>query len=194
MLTVNCARDAARSVLGVVASALILLAAGSGATAASDAAKPSWVAIDAAGKKVTFDVIAGWNSNNSALNFNGYFAGDATIVVPVGWTAVFNFGNADAGLPHSLVVVNPYASGNLPAMAGRDQVAIPRAYTRNPESGIAAGETDNFQFTAAAAGDYDLICGALGHAQSGMWIHLSLSPDAAGPGVIIASGAVAGRN
>ncbi len=189
----NSVRGSVRNLACLAALAVAVFAAG----AAAGEAKPekmSWVTIDAANKKVTLDVTAGWNSNNSALNFNGYHDGDATIVIPVGWNADFNFGNNDAALPHSLVVTKAFAKGEFPAKAGRDQVAIPRAYTRNPDSGIAAGETDSFQFTAGAPGEYDLICGAPGHAQGGMWIRMSIRADAAEPGVIVAAGADPGRD
>ena len=175
-------------------TALAISATAAGAAAAEPAAQsPSWIASDPGKKTVTLDVVAAWNSNNSALNFNGYHDGDATIVIPVGWSATFNFSNNDAALPHSLLVTKPYAKADLPVQAGTDLVAIPRAYTNNPAAGLAAGQTDNFQVNATAPGEYDLLCGAPGHAQGGMWFHLSLRADAAKPGLIVAPGADPGR-
>jgi sulfocyanin len=190
MLT-SAARAVARNLFVLLAAAPLFL--GALPAAAADAKAPSWAKIDAAAKKVSFDVVAGWNANNGNLNFNGYYDGDATVVVPVGWSAEFDFGNNDAALPHSLLVVKNYAKGEIPTVLGRDQVAIPRAYTKNPESGIAAGETDNFNFRADAPGEYLMVCGAPGHAQAGMFIRLSLSKDAKAPTVTLGKGAAPGR-
>jgi sulfocyanin len=149
--------------------------------------------VDAAAEKVTLDMVSGWNGNNGALNYNGYHDGDATVVIPAGWTVEVKFLNNDSSLPHSILVTKPYAKEAMPAIAGRDQVAVPRAYSRNPESGIGGGETDDFRFKADPAGKYYFLCGAPGHAAAGMWIHLDVSPEAKEPAVIIAEGAQSGR-
>ncbi|HLF58864.1 MAG TPA: sulfocyanin-like copper-binding protein [Alphaproteobacteria bacterium] len=178
----------------IVAMAMAAIAVAGAAAGETQPEKPSWMTIDAANKKVTLDVMAGWNSNNGVLNFNGYYDGDATVVIPVGWSAEVKFGNNDGYLPHSLLVTKPFAKADMPETAGSNKVAIPRAYTRSPAAGIAAGETDGFRFTAGAPGEYYFLCGAPGHAQSGMWIHMSVSADAAEPGVIVAPGATPGRD
>jgi hypothetical protein len=41
--------------------------------------------IDAGARKVARDVLAGFNPNNSSWNFNGYYAGNMTVVVPESW-------------------------------------------------------------------------------------------------------------
>ena len=167
----------------------IALTAASACAKSSDLTQPSWMTIDAGAKKVTMDIEAGWNGNNGALNFNGYHDGDATVVVPVGWSVVVNFKNNDANLPHSLLVTKPYAKGEFPQTAGHSEVAIPRAYTRDPVDGISAGQTDDFRFTAKEAKDYYYLCGVTGHAMSGMWIHLSLRDNVDQPGLIAEEGA-----
>ena len=54
---------------------------------------PDWMTIDAAKKSVSLDMVAGWNPNNGALNYNGYSGGEMTVVVPVGWTVKIAFTN-----------------------------------------------------------------------------------------------------
>ena len=154
---------------------------------------PAWMKPDIGARKVTFDIIAGFNANNGALNFNGYFTGDATIVVPVGWTVEIGFKNNDAMLPHSLLVTKPYAPDHFPDLAGVSDVAISRAYTDNPEEGIPAPKTDKVQFAAKNPGEYYFLCGAPGHGKGGMWIKFKVDPAAASPYVSIVQGAEAGR-
>jgi hypothetical protein len=154
---------------------------------------PSWLQADAGTKKVRIDIIAGFNANNGALNFNGYFTGDMTVVVPVGWTVEVDFKNNDAMLPHSLLVTKPYLRDHVPAIAGINEVAIPRAYTDNPDQGIPAPKGDKVTFKAQAPGEYWFFCGAPGHGQGGMWTKFKIDAGASAPSVTIAQGAEAGR-
>ena len=175
--------------LAVVTLALLLAPAAS----AEEKLTPNWMKADAAAKKVKLDIIAGFNANNGALNFNGYFTGDMTVVVPVGWTVEIAFKNNDAMLPHSLLVTKPYPPDHVPEIAGTDQVAIPRAYTDNPDQGIPSPKTDRVTFTAKTAGDYDFFCGAPGHGQGGMWTRFTVDAAATTPYVTLAPGAEPGR-
>ncbi|HZB90580.1 MAG TPA: sulfocyanin-like copper-binding protein [Stellaceae bacterium] len=176
------------------ASALLaLLSLAPPATAASDQQVPAWMKSDAAAKHVTLDVVAGFNANNGALNFNGYFTGDMTVVVPAGWTVDIHFRNNDAMLPHSLLVTKPFPANHFPDHAGVEDVAIPRAYSDNPDQGIPSPKTDTLTFAATTPGDYDFLCGVPGHAQAGMWTRLKVDPAAAAPYVTLASGAAPGR-
>jgi len=154
---------------------------------------PAWMQADAAAKEVTFSIIAGFNANNGALNFNGYFSGDATVVVPTGWTIAIAFQNNDAMLPHSLLVTKPYASGRFPDLAGVNAVAIPHAYTDNPEAGIPAPKKDTVRFVAEKPGEYYFLCGAPLHGKGGMWIKFEVDAAAAQPYVTIAQGVAPGR-
>ena len=120
--------------------ALLLLALP--ARAASDPRVPAWMKSDPAAKHVTLDIVAGFDANNGALNFNGYYTGDMTVVVPVGWTVDIHFRNNDAMLPHSLLVTKPFPLHHLPDHAGVEDVAIPRAYTDSPDQGIPSPKTD----------------------------------------------------
>lgn len=183
----------ARALLGaaLVAGFSILLA--SAGHADDRRVSPAWMKADAAAKRVTFDIIAGFNANNGALNFNGYFTGDATIVVPTGWTVALEFKNNDAMLPHSLLVTKPYGPDQFPDLAGVNDVAIPRAYTDNPEEGIPAPKTDKVEFAAKNPGEYYFFCGAPLHGKGGMWIKFKVDAAAARPYVSIAQGAEPGR-
>jgi sulfocyanin len=154
---------------------------------------PSWMKIDAPAKRVSLDIIAGFDANNGALNYNGYFTGDMTVVVPVGWTVDIHFKNNDAMLPHSLLVTKPYAKGHFPDRAGVNEVAIPRAYTDNPDRGIRAPETDTVEFVTRDPGPYYFLCGVPGHGQAGMWTHLVVAATGGAPYVTIAPGADPGR-
>ncbi|MGO8919672.1 MAG: sulfocyanin-like copper-binding protein [Stellaceae bacterium] len=154
---------------------------------------PSWMKIDASAKRVSLDVIAGFNANNGALNFNGYFTGDMNVVVPVGWTVDIHFRNNDAMLPHSLLLTKPYAKDHFPDQAGVNDVAIPRAYTDNPDQGIPAPKTDRVEFVTRDPGPYYFFCGAPGHGQGGMWTHFTVDAAASAPYVAVATGAEPGR-
>ncbi|HTW29342.1 MAG TPA: sulfocyanin-like copper-binding protein [Acetobacteraceae bacterium] len=159
----------------------------------AQAALPSWIHADPAHRIATIDMVAGWNPNNSALNFNGYYAGDLTIVIPVGWTVKVSFTNHDGMLPHSLLVTKAYAKAKIPPQAGVNQVAISKAYTDDPDSGLAPGQKDSFDFKATDPGTYWWFCGVPGHGLEGMHVKLRIDPAATGPAAIIAPGAEKGR-
>ncbi len=139
-----------------------------------------WMKVDEAGRKVSFDIVAGSTSTNSAWNFNGYAEGDMTITVPVGWTVTMTFSNADGDVPHSLYVLDdapPFAT-ELP-----EQPDIPRAYSINLKNGIGAGKTDTLHFPVDKPGKYTMPCGVFGHAKAGMWDWLVVSEGARRPSV-----------
>jgi sulfocyanin len=183
----------ARLVAAAAVAALFLLGA-VGARAEDARLTPSWMKPDAAAKRVALDIVAGFNANNGALNFNGYFTGDMTVVVPIGWTVVIAFKNNDAMLPHSLLVTKPYAKDDFPVQAGLAEVAIARAYTNNPEQGIPSPKTDTVSFLAKSAGEYYLFCGAPGHGQGGMWTKLTVDDAATVPYVTLEPNAEPGRS
>ena len=168
---------------------LMMGVAGSG-HAAPD---PSWMKVDAAKKSVSLDLVSGWNAENGALNYNGYFQGDMTLVMPVGWIVKVSFTNHDGMLPHSMLVTKQYAKDDIPQEAGNAEVAISKAYTDNPIGGLAPNEKDDFSFKTSDAGSFWLFCGVPGHGQQGMYVDLKVDPSAERPDVLIAKGAAAGR-
>ena len=116
---------------------------------------------------------------HGGLDFNGYQNGGMTITVPVGWQVVVHFTNAN-DLPHSAIVL----------AAGADKQAAPStspvfagAATKNPGGGLPKGAKETFTFEASKAGTYELVCAVPGHAQSGMWAKLIVSPTATAPSV-----------
>lgn len=175
-------------------AAAVLLIASTGTVRAGEQIVPSWMTIDAGAKKVEMDVIAGFNPNNNNWNFNGYYEGSLTVVVPEGWRVQIEFTNRDANYPHSLVVIeDPGSEDELPEQAGREDVAIKRAYSKSPIEGIFSNDEDTISFAAAPAGDYLFYCGVPAHGLSGMWVYFKISADADQPYAIIAEGAEEGR-
>jgi sulfocyanin len=178
-------------VLRLLAMALVLLAAE--AWAAEERVVPSWMTVDAGAQKVTMDVVAGFNPNNSSWNFNGYYEGDMTVVVPEGWRVEITLSNGDGDVPHSLVVMADPGQDNLPLQAGREQAAFARAYSKSPEQGISAGTQDTISFEADKTGDFLWFCGVPGHGQSGMWTRFTVGNGPEEPYVTIAAGVEEGR-
>jgi len=163
------------------------------ATAAEEQLVPTWMTVDAGAHKVTMDVVAGFNPNNSNWNFNGYHDGDMTVVVPEGWQVEITLTHRDGAVPHSLVVMADPGGHNLPLQAGREQAAFPRAYSRNPEQGISARDQDTISFKAHQTGEFLWFCGVPGHGQSGMWMRFAVSDEAETPYITITADAEPGR-
>lgn len=168
------------------ALALVLIAA---SALAGERLKPSWLNYDASKKTVELRMIAAYNGNNGSWNFNGYYEGGMTVVVPVGWTVKLHFENPDGNYGHSLLVTDSYSMDAMPDKAGRDQVAISRAYTRSPEEGCVACE-ESLRFKAKRAGKYDFLCGVPGHGRAGMWVNLVVSAEAREPYVTVSDNAL----
>ena len=170
-----------------LAAAFLLLATET--WAAEEPLVPSWMTVDVSAQKVTMDVVAGFNPNNSNWNLNGYYEGDMTVVVPEGWRVEITFTNRDGDVPHSLVVMADPGPDNLPLQAGREQAAFARSYSKSPERGISAGDQDTISFKADKTGDFLWFCGVPGHGQSGMWTRFTVEAKTDEPYVTIAAGA-----
>ena len=175
-----------------LAAALLLIA--TAAWAAEEHMVPGWMTVDTGAQKVGMDVVAGFNPNNSNWNFNGYYDGEITVVVPEGWQVEITLTHRDGEVPHSLVVMAEPATDNLPLQAGREQAAFPRAYSRSPEQGISAGDQDTISFKADQTGEFLWFCGVPGHGQSGMWTRFVVTGDAETPYITVAADAEPGRD
>lgn len=151
---------------------------------------PSWVKYNAAKKTVELRIVAAYNGNNGSWNYNGYYAGGATVVVPLGSKVVLNFENPDGNFAHSLLVTDPFAADELPPRAGREYVAISRAYTNNPTQGCLSCK-ERLRFKARKEGRYWLYCGVVGHGQADMWLGLVVSAEADVPYIEVAGDAIA---
>jgi sulfocyanin len=141
-----------------------------------------WMTVDAAARTVTLLVTAGWNDENSGLNYNGLHDGAATVTVPVGWSVRLRFDNKDQHLPHSVLVTRRYPEGKMPDVLHGSDVVIHGARSQDLDKGRAHGGAETILFRAAPAGSYLLACGILTHAQAGMWLHLEVV-NGGSPGV-----------
>ncbi len=152
------------------------------APVAAQSIDSKWMAFDTATKRVTFALTAGLTPFNGALNFNGFRDGELTLVVPAGWTVVVNFTNHDGMLPHSAEVI--LDDGQTPLRAG--DPAIQRAYTKDLETGVPAGDgKDVMRFTAAPTGNYRFYCAVPGHGAAGMWVRLKVDGGVTTPRMVL---------
>ena len=115
------------SMIGSAAALTVAIAACGGGDAGSDAPAPApapapaatptaapsagpaaadWVTVDESAQTVTINLIAGETTANVSWNYNGYSKGEATVVVPVGYTVTINFENQDPVNFHSLAVLD----------------------------------------------------------------------------------------
>ncbi|HEY7027100.1 MAG TPA: sulfocyanin-like copper-binding protein [Gemmatimonadales bacterium] len=138
---------------------------------------PAWLSYDAAAKTVRFQLIAGLTALNGAFNFNGFYDGGLTLVVPVGWKTQIDFRNHDGRTPHSAEVIAPQTP--LPTQSVAP--ALPRAFTLKLDEGLPPGTTDTMHFAAQSEGEYLLFCAVPGHGAAGMWIRLRVSETANSP-------------
>lgn len=128
------------------------------------------------------DLYAKWDANtNTAMLelvagpfiFNDASQGPAGFTIPGNAKVIINFVNKD-GTPHSAEVI----SGEEPIPNQAVDPAIPRAYTKKLQEGMAQEDTDAMTFTVPDSGRYRIICGVPGHAISGMWLWLVVDPAA----------------
>lgn len=126
-------------------------------------------------KTVKVTLVAALTEANSGMNFNGYSHGQATYVVPAGWTVEVTFINPSP-VPHSAILVELERLKKIqvgePAFSG---ASIP-----NPVSGISTSKA-TFTFTASTPGKYALACGIPTHAMAGHWVALEVSATAKAP-------------
>jgi Sulfocyanin (SoxE) domain len=150
-------------------------------TRADTAGRPSWLAVDSAARVVTLTLeVTGPPGAASAL-INGYRAGEARIVVPLGWTAKWDWRSADSTAPHSLVVM--VQREKVPLEGGR--AAFSNAMTRRVVEGLRPGQTDQTTFVPDEAGWYWMLCGVPGHAIKGEWLELRVDAEAWQPRVAV---------
>lgn len=137
---------------------------------------PSWMKVDKSAKTVTMDVTAGESTNNNGWNYNGYFNGDATIVVPQGYKVTINFHNKDQANPHSLAISTDKPP--FPATFSEAHLAFPGAETPGSmqmNTATQPGQSATVNFTADKAGQFVMLCHVPAHATTGMWVHFDVS-------------------
>lgn len=138
---------------------------------------PSWIRNDPATRTVAMEIVADWNQvaryakdniRTDIIDFNGYWGGNLTIIVPTGWSVKIEFINGSQSFRHSLMVTRVYAQSEMPVKL-RAEDAIWGAYTDPPE-GIYTNETRQFSFVAQQSGSYFLACARQTHLMDGHWI------------------------
>jgi hypothetical protein len=138
---------------------------------------PSWIKNDSAAKTVKMEIVADWNQvaryardniRTDIIDFNGYWGGNLTIMVPTGWSVNIEFINGSQSFRHSLMVTRVYTQSEMPRrLEAKD--AIWGAYTDPPE-GIYTNERRQLDFVAQQPGSYFLACARQTHLMDGHWI------------------------
>ncbi len=139
---------------------------------------PDWMKVDNSAKTVTMEVTAGESQADNGWNYNGYYNGNATIVVPEGYKVTINFHNKDQANPHSLAISTDKPP--FPATFSEAHLAFPGAETPGSmqmNTATQPGESASITFTADKAGQYIMLCHVPAHATTGMWIHFEVSSN-----------------
>lgn len=139
---------------------------------------PDWMKVDKSARTVSADVEAGKTPDNNHWNFNGYYNGNATITVPVGYKVRIQFTNHDPAVPHSIGVDS--RTGDFPPTFTNPQPVFRGAISSNPTDptkATAPGKSETISFTADKPGRYSLVCYQPGHAAAGMWVHFVVSQE-----------------
>ena len=158
---------------------------------ASAPVTPAWIVNDAAKQTASMSVLAGWNGNNGAWNYNGWHTGGLTVEVPLGWTILIDFKSQDAEVPHSLVVTKHYEQDQMPTELTGQDAALPRAYSKSPTVGqVPQDGADQLRFKARAEGTYMWACGVPSHMLTGMWINFVVKDGLTAAQVYVNEGAV----
>lgn len=140
---------------------------------------PEWLSVDSVGRTATLSLeVTALPGEPSAL-INGHRAGEARIVVPLGWTVKWNWRTADSTSRHSLVVM--VQREKIPLEGGRP--AFSNAMTRMLTEGLPPGQSDQTNFVADEAGWYWLLCGVPNHALQGEWLEVRVDQEARVPSV-----------
>lgn len=135
---------------------------------------PPWLVVDSAGRSVLLTLVVTAPAGAPSALINGYRAGEARIVVPLGWTVRWDWRSADSTAPHSLVWM--VQREKIPLEGGR--ASFTNAMTRMVVEGLRPGQSDQSTFVADEAGWYWMLCGVPGHAIKGEWLELRVDPDA----------------
>ena len=139
---------------------------------------PDWMTVDESAQTVTLDITAGSTDANNRWNYNGYYNGNATIVVPEGYEITVNFQNDDPANPHSFGIDDQI--GNYPTMYESPEPVFAGAISSGAASmteATQAGQSETVTFTASEAGEYAMVCYVPAHAATGMWIRFNVSAD-----------------
>jgi outer membrane protein assembly factor BamB len=133
-----------------------------------------FISVDAENQTVNLTVIAALDGSNGGLNFNGFANGNATYIVPQGWTVNVHFEN-QSSLPHSAIIVpqDAVSQNDLP------EPVFSGASTADPHAGTT--QPEDFSVTAQEQGTYAMACAVPGHAAQGQWIVFEVGGSDAEP-------------
>ncbi len=144
----------------------------------ADLEVPDWMVVDNGAKTVMIEIVAGKTNANNNWNFNGFVKGEATVVVPEGYTVTLKFTNNDPNMVHSIGVSEKMDM--YPAMIENPTPVFAGAISSNPTDMMNAtknGTTEELSFKVDKAGEYALVCLIPAHATTGMWIGFTVSAD-----------------
>jgi hypothetical protein len=133
-----------------------------------------WLTGDSTSRTVTLDLEVTGAGGHPSARINGYRAGEARVIVPLGWTVRWNWRSADSTAPHSLVVM--VQREKIPLEGGR--ASFSNAMTRMATEGLMPGQADQTTFIAEEAGWFWMLCGVPSHAIDGEWLELRVDPEA----------------
>lgn len=150
-----------------------------GADQQGELTMPDWITVDEANQTATLEIVAAETSDNmNGWNFNGYYDGNATVVVPEGYEITINFENQDQVNPHSVGIDEQV--GDYPANFSEVTPAFEGAVSEGAAqmgTSTQPGQSETFTFTASEAGDYAMVCYVPAHGNQGMWIRFRVSAD-----------------
>jgi len=172
-------RQAYHLALALALGVLVFSAEGVYAQNGGSLSMPDWMTVDETSQTVSLEIVAGKTDAFNYWNFNGYANGEATIVVPAGYTVTMTFKNNDPAMAHSVGVGERMDA--FPALFTEAVPVFEGAMSSNPTDMMGAtqvGASEELTFKADTAGDYALICYIPAHAVTGMWIGFSVSAEA----------------
>lgn len=113
---------------------------------------PSWIKNDPEAKTVAIEIVADWNQverfrrgniRTDIIDFNGYWGGNLTIMVPAAWTVQLEFINGSSSFRHSLMVTRVYAQSEMPVKLTAEDAIWGRIPTRQRALSSKSGDNSN---------------------------------------------------
>jgi hypothetical protein len=146
------------------------------AAAPAPAREPAtdWLTNDSPNRTATISLEVRRAPGAPSASINGYRAGEARVIVPLGWTVKWEWRNTDSTTLHSLVIMTQREK--IPLEGGHP--AFINAMTRMLTGGLPVGQTDQTNFQADEAGWFWIMCGVPEHAVNGEWVELRVDPEA----------------
>ncbi|MCH4815624.1 MAG: sulfocyanin [Saccharolobus sp.] len=122
-------------------------------------------------------------TSGPTFNFNGTSNGQLKIYIPAGWSVYVNYIN-EQSLPHNLALLqNTTATPNNADVEqfGKILYIVGATISNYETAGISSGQKVSGLWGPLNAGMYMLVCGILGHAESGMWAVVIVSSNVTTP-------------